>query len=997
MLLDWVLTYMLHSSLFLGAALVMRLVLRERRLALQEIVLRAALFGGFATAGLQVGFGVRPVLGIMQIEEASKRSDAGSMRQPVVSLDAVEARELVGAQESMLWTRPESPDTAGGTLKTSPTLLTPLPSEPSEDPLERFVVASGGTHSELSKGEEDSASVAAAGSSEPAVTRGQDSSEVHSALSDAAPGQVAQRSPLNNDWVAVVGRILGAAWAALLLAGLLRMALSAASLRRLLFDRQPMNDDGLQETFDALSVRLGLAGAPSLTVSRRLTTPIARGVIKPEVCVPERVVHTLPPLEQEALCAHELAHHARRDPLWLIVTQVAVAVGALQPMNVWARRRLSDLAECLSDDLAVEVSSSSVGLARSLVNVASWTVGRKSQLSAATAGALRSTSRLALRVERIMNPDRVPSASRGLVIVVAIATVAAVAVLVPGVSGGASAIPASLDAPTVAFLPSPESPNVATLDPPKPELPDVPAASDAPSLPPDVPETPEPTEARSPRAPSAATKPRTAPVVASASKGQGAALVPAAPADVSRAAHAPTSPVAVSGPTPMPAPAPAPKASPAASASVAVVPTPARFASSTAAPKAPGTPKVAKSPTAAVLPVAVPAPTAVAGAASAPRAPIPPTVVSAPAPPRAVTPRSAPKGPAAPPAPEVEDAEDAFVESAPAPATEVLRAKGHELGRQIEALRAELEAKTEELAESRAREEERLAGQAAMPSPADARRLAEVARRAAMVNAQDLERLARKNAALSRADARRLAEEVRRSTEDAHRLAEVDAQELERLANETVALSGADARRLAEEGRRLAMENQNDVAEAAVMAQAARKMAADALRQSRTAKHDALRAGKAIRTEDRRPISEVSPTVSGLPVGVGIFTSGGLRGLLEPKTEPYFSDGASVSVFLLGKQALSDNQDVKTADGKVVTGFKFIGWHEGQGTRVMAFVLIPREGVDNTYLPDGDAKNLMPREFSTHLVGPTGEVPVSKMRELGLEPMVLRQVPLPRE
>jgi hypothetical protein len=352
----------------------------------------------------------------------------------------------------------------------------------------------------------------------------------------------------------------------------------------------------------------------------------------------------------------------------------------------------------------------------------------------------------------------------------------------------------------------------------------------------------------------------------------------------------------------------------------------------------------------------------------------------------------------------VEDPDAAFVESAPAPATEALRANGHELERQVEALRAELEARTGELAESRAREEERLAGQAAMPSRADARRLAEearrsaeVARRSAKVKAEELERLARKNAALSRADAGRLAEEVRRSAEEAHRLAEVDAKEMERLAKETVALSGAEARRLAEEGRRLAMENQNDVAEAAVMAQAARKMAADALRQSRTAEHDALRAGKAIRTEDRRPISEVSPTVSGLPVGVGIFTSGRLRGLLEPKTEPYFSDGASVSVFLLGKQALSDNQDVKTADGKVVTGFKFIGWHEGQGTRVMAFVLIPREGVDNTYLPDGDAKNLMPREFSTHLVGPTGEVPVSKMRELGLEPMVLRQVPLPKE
>jgi hypothetical protein len=46
----------------------------------------------------------------------------------------------------------------------------------------------------------------------------------------------------------------------------------------------------------------------------------------------------------------------------------------------------------------------------------------------------------------------------------------------------------------------------------------------------------------------------------------------------------------------------------------------------------------------------------------------------------------------------------------------------------------------------------------------------------------------------------------------------------------------------------------------------------------------------------------------------------------------------------------------------------------------------------NTYLPGGKAENLVRREFGSYLLDSSIEVAVSKMRELGVTPMMLRQV-----
>ena len=67
----WLLTYLAHSTILLGVAWLIARFLGDRRLALQEILLRIALVGGLLTSTLQVGLGVEPVGGSLAIADLS--------------------------------------------------------------------------------------------------------------------------------------------------------------------------------------------------------------------------------------------------------------------------------------------------------------------------------------------------------------------------------------------------------------------------------------------------------------------------------------------------------------------------------------------------------------------------------------------------------------------------------------------------------------------------------------------------------------------------------------------------------------------------------------------------------------------------------------------------------------------------------------------------------------------------------------------------------------
>jgi hypothetical protein len=122
------------------------------------------------------------------------------------------------------------------------------------------------------------------------------------------------------------------------------------------------------------------------------------------------------------------------------------------------------------------------------------------------------------------------------------------------------------------------------------------------------------------------------------------------------------------------------------------------------------------------------------------------------------------------------------------------------------------------------------------------------------------------------------------------------------------------------------------------------------------------------------------------------ITAGSIqRGGFIPRTTPYTQGGPAVSVYLF------DQRNVRTSDGLVITGFEFIGWAEGDGTRVLVFALVPQKGAPNTYMPDGKAESLERRDFATYRILHDQGVAVVEMRDLGVEPMILHAGPVPAQ
>jgi beta-lactamase regulating signal transducer with metallopeptidase domain len=428
-LTSWLLTYLLHSTLLLGGTALLCGLLKERRLGLQEAVLRAALVGGLLTATLQLGLGMQPLGGVFTLPEET----------PLAS----------SAQPGM-----DRPEGAQPAARDAAIVFGSLPSV-----LEQV-------HGE------DEGDVASAGGWLPAPSL----------------------------WRPALTSL----WAALVLLALARMGVAAVRLRRLLRAGLPLRNDDLAARARALAGELGLRRPVPVSTAPELEVPLATGVRRPEVYLPARALEELEGEQQVALCAHELAHVARRDPAWILAARLVEALVPIQPLNTWARRRLQDLAECLSDDLAVAAGGRPLGLARSLVDVASWTVAKPVYLPAAVSGALSTRSRLANRVERLMDPLRSLERPSRLVLPVAAAAVLATSLVTPLVAGQpaggakAAALEAaeSGEAPETPIAPAvPETPvaPAAPAAPSAPEAPQAPATPAAPKAPqaPEAPETPK--------------------------------------------------------------------------------------------------------------------------------------------------------------------------------------------------------------------------------------------------------------------------------------------------------------------------------------------------------------------------------------------------------------------------------------------------------------------------------------------------------------------------
>jgi Zn-dependent protease with chaperone function len=418
--LAWLLTYALHSTLLLGIAWGISRRLGGRSLRLQETLWRCAMAGALVTASAQVAFA-----GLGHASIGGRWTLA-----TIAATDGAARPKPMGAQP----VAPAAPAASGGTAADRAMVGTDHAAAPFR------------------------ATASAAGAARPAAA-----AAFHPAVAaPAGPAGVAAARRFGAG-VPRYDRALGSTgrWPRLLLPAWLLGALaltlaylrSHLELRRQLRYRPQVVGGGVLGRLARLVRASGISRKVRLTCTWRLSVPVALGAREAEVCVPPRALFQLDDEQQDALLAHELAHLARRDPLWLPLTSLVVSVLFFQPLNWLAHRRLRELSELLCDEWAVAHTGRPLSLAGCLAEVAGWSTGAQARRGAAckaarlpVPGMAGRPSQLAHRIRRLLDGPPIcsigcplpPRRHRAVLLAVVPLVLAGVVLAAPGISAGSA-------------------------------------------------------------------------------------------------------------------------------------------------------------------------------------------------------------------------------------------------------------------------------------------------------------------------------------------------------------------------------------------------------------------------------------------------------------------------------------------------------------------------------------------------------------------------------
>src|SRR6266702_1865895 len=245
-------------------------------------------------------------------------------------------------------------------------------------------------------------------------------------------------------------------WGAIALASSLYYVARRLILVGRLADRRPVSDGPLAATLAELRLTTGYRRRVHLTMARTISSPVALG--RAEICVPELSLSELGAEQQRSMLAHELAHLARHDSLWLVGASLIERFFFFQPLNRLARRELETTAEYLSDEWAMRKTGSAVSLAKCLATVAEWI--QASPLGVPVAGLAERRSLLVSRISRLLE-GRLPQNPASRLGWAALATVGVMVTIAaaPRVSSPPDLAMASVD--TTRSLPEVSSPVVS--------------------------------------------------------------------------------------------------------------------------------------------------------------------------------------------------------------------------------------------------------------------------------------------------------------------------------------------------------------------------------------------------------------------------------------------------------------------------------------------------------------------------------------------------------
>lgn len=133
-------------------------------------------------------------------------------------------------------------------------------------------------------------------------------------------------------------------------------------------NQAPPGTPEFQTMVETLAPRLGLPRV-HLCIWPGLRGPVAFGWFRPTIAVPADLASRFNPAQQEAMMAHELAHLAGRDPAWLALADLLVALTWWHPASWWMRRRFQAAAEATADSASSLIPQGPASLAESLIQL----------------------------------------------------------------------------------------------------------------------------------------------------------------------------------------------------------------------------------------------------------------------------------------------------------------------------------------------------------------------------------------------------------------------------------------------------------------------------------------------------------------------------------------------------------------------------------------------------------------------------------------------------
>jgi beta-lactamase regulating signal transducer with metallopeptidase domain len=125
----------------------------------------------------------------------------------------------------------------------------------------------------------------------------------------------------------------------------------------------------LQQKVAELSRRMGICQAPAARESDAVQVPCVIGWSRCVVLLPAAVVTHMPPLQLEALIAHELAHVRRHDYLVNLFQTAVETLLFYHPAVWWVSARIRTERESCCDDLAVHIVGDRITYARALATL----------------------------------------------------------------------------------------------------------------------------------------------------------------------------------------------------------------------------------------------------------------------------------------------------------------------------------------------------------------------------------------------------------------------------------------------------------------------------------------------------------------------------------------------------------------------------------------------------------------------------------------------------